>query len=251
MTPSDLIFAIQKAGGRLIPEADGRLLCQRIPREFQAELKTYKSEIIDLLREQATPRAKTPSVNKSTRCGNCKHSYRDHCDGHTWHFPNSWNRTLSGLNNPGLTGQGSWLSDDGWFSCLTLHCACGTFENGRARWCPCRNFINPHTGKAVVWQPEILPDTLCTSCGHRREVHCHKSKTETGITLNGVPYGCRHFPNPCVSTSCAALNGQAFCSCPQFKSPYRKPSKRKSKKAVMQPISPVPAPADGSEWRPL
>ncbi len=52
MKASDLLLMIEAAGGKLTPEPDGRLLCQRIPREFRAELTALKHEVIAVLRER-------------------------------------------------------------------------------------------------------------------------------------------------------------------------------------------------------
>lgn len=50
----------------------------------------------------------------------------DHCEGHDRHFPISWVRTRSSLNESGLTGQKTdWPSDDGWFSCLFIPSGAG------------------------------------------------------------------------------------------------------------------------------
>jgi hypothetical protein len=200
-----------------------------------------------------TPKtAKTPSVNKSTRCGACGHCYRDHCEGHTWHSPERLNRVIGSNTRP----ESPWPSDDGWFSCLTLHCTSGVFENGHSHWCPCQGFVNPHTGKVVVWRPETLPDTPCAECSHPKKHHCRKGAIS--IVVDGVARVCRHYKEwvqagmngqpACPNTACAEVNkDEIFCSCVKFVSPYRKPPRRRSKKADL-PLIP-PAAADGSESR--
>jgi hypothetical protein len=202
-----------------------------------------------------TPKTvKVRSINKSTKCMDCGHSYSFHCAGHEDHFTESLNRVI-GLNNP-ASQESIWSNDDGWHSCTTTHCTSGVYENGHSHWCLCQNFINPYTGKVVAWKPEVTPDTPCAKCSHPKKHHCRKGAVS--IVVDGVPRICSHYAahiqanvcgEPCCdSTACAEVNEQkVFCSCQRFVSPYRKSPKRKSKKTDL-PLIP-PAAADGSESR--
>jgi hypothetical protein len=238
MTAAELIIAIEIAGGKLTPEADGQLLCQRIPVEFRAELKSRKAEVVALLLAAS---AAAPKVSKATPCGNphCGHPNGSHCATGLQHGP----------TDDGLTP---------WHCCISAHCLCG-FWKGFWCPCPCEGFVNPYTGKVNPWRRPVEESTPCAKCQHSRKRHCRKGKKS--IEVDGVPRACRHYVEwlaldissaerePCCdSTSCAEvtdMEDNVFCPCPGFVSPYtrrrtaRKPTKESATLAL--PFAPPSA----------
>jgi hypothetical protein len=254
-----LVRKIGDAGGSLAALPDGRLKFSAVPSDFYAELKARKSEVIALLLERtASPAASTfryrprtaieidlrakqseespvvrlreitkarpreasaAIVTKKSICSRCGHEKQYHCDSPQSHIPSS-----------DAVGTG-------WYSCILSHCEYGiAWDEDGLHLCSC--FAFEFNGKITPWCPPVTPETLCTRCGHPRESHCHKSKTLTGVTINGKPFLCKHYPSPCASTACAEAvspENRTFCGCRRFASPYaRKGKTRKAATAEMQ-----------------
>ena len=153
------------------------------------------------------------TATKSSICNGCGHEQRHHCDPPRPHIPED---------------------DDarGWHSCILAHCNYGIrLDETGVHLCPCPAF--EFDGKITPWRAPVTPETCCVRCSHRREFHCHKSKTLTGVRVDGTLYACQHSPRACASTSCAQAVGpeenRSFCSCPRFVSPY---ARRRQKKTI-------------------
>jgi hypothetical protein len=149
-----------------------------------------------------------PRITKKSICSGCGHERQSHCDSPQSHVPND--------------------DGTGWHSCLLSHCVygLGLDEHGSPIFCPCPAF--EFNGKISPWRHPVEPQTLCTTCGHQRSRHCHKSKSATGIFedsktgRSSSAHACRHYPTPCNSTACSENVAEELCSCTKFQSPYAK-----------------------------
>jgi hypothetical protein len=279
MSPAELIHLIETAGGKLVPQSDGRLLCERVPRELRPELKLRKIEIMTLLRERAAaapaqpfvyrprtdaenyarqrqsedrvppvvvvevrPKPRKPSASAShvTKGTPCAGCHHDH-DSHC---------------ESGRLHFDSADADRPW-SCIMQHCLGNILVDGRIEPCPCGQFVNPFNGCVTTWKRSVKETTPCArpGCGHPKKHHCRKGAV--GIMVDGTPFACRHYMTwlalgvstveiePCCdNTSCAEVDEQKnFCICSRFVSPYtrRRAARKKKAATIAMPLFPLVA----------
>jgi hypothetical protein len=213
-------------------QADSVLVPAKVSiREPEPPARAPEKELSE--QEEFSKSSVVPKITMGTLCV-CGHPRGDHHTDPKFHWP----------MEDGAFGQ---------FTCITEHCTCGIRVIGENRHepCPCLYFFAPGVEKAPVFKRPSADDySPCLNCGHWKNHHCKvrkpsKTKTKpwespawTGFEINGVPYQCRHTapdasPYRCTSTSCSfSADGEHFCECPKFVSPYSRPRTKPVGKAT-------------------